>query len=867
MAISEYGLNIYNYQAGSVYAVMNGARNNYHYHRAMLTNSLFLDFLSQNGLKVSKNGYTRDVIGVEFDYGSRSADEELEHLEKLKTKEDTSSEALDYFEQLSSFTEDNRDKFVKKSADEIREEFYVNGLDIVFKEGGKSKKVHYVMLYRTPGKAKKGTCMFIRQGLYKKAREFLYMGIKLPKKNAPIVEIGAYSSLVTSTIIDRIQINPEDVLVLNDIKSEFVTKVISVELDEHKHCVAVEKDNYTVTNELFDGQALIDLSIFPDYGNGYVLLRQHFTKCAAFATNIQQFFKDYFGDKYDEAVVTDMWGNTHLAKNIKLITTNNAIKWLKFDGITYEYWSEWVHKNGCLWGVVKTAHPSKFGDVQRMSYQMVNALSEEVMADVCRPSIEYIESMKKNTNVFIDYLKKNANFANDFDVLVALYEQDHTFEQCEYFRNRKNRIVYEYTQDIRSGHILQNADNLTIVGSPYAMLLHSVGENVEDDPTLVHEDGTIQCYTERFEDGEYLAFMRSPYNSQGNMVYLHNNRSHPYWQRYFEFGKLIVAVNVLHTDMQDRANGCDFDSDSGFVTNHSGIVAHAKYCYEKFPTIVNNIPKEKNIYDSTLKDFAVADNSLAAAQLAIGESSNLAQLILSYSYNFDDRKYQDYVSILSVLAQCAIDNAKRKFDVDLTEEIKRIKADANIKENKYPEFWKIIKPSFRPVITRVKNGERIKEYKVNRSLSCPMNYLSKVNIAEYHSELPTLPVSDFFVKYQMDDRKKSKKIEKMIQEYAIDFSNFMISEDSDIQDLFLLRKDFDSLVKDIQGMVMPSKYVGLMSWLVNRAFICSPQTTNNHRLDTLLDKNKARLMKVLYTVNPEALLKVFSKNVCGSDKV
>lgn len=217
--------------------------------------------------------------------------------------------------------------------------------------------------------------------------------------------------------------------------------------------------------------------------------------------------------------------------------------------------------------------------------------------------------------------------------------------------------------------------------------------------------------------------------------------------------------------------------------------------------------------------------------------------------------------------QCAIDNAKRKFDVDLTEEIKRIKADANIKENKYPEFWKIIKPSFRPVITRVKNGERIKEYKVNRSLSCPMNYLSRVNIAEYHSELPTLPVSDFFVKYQMDDRKKSKKIEKMIQEYAIDFSNFMISEDSDIQDLFLLRKDFDSLVKDIQGMIMPSKYVGLMSWLVNRAFICSPQTTNNHRLDTLLDKNKARLMKVLYTVNPEALLKVFSKNVCGSDKV
>jgi hypothetical protein len=216
--------------------------------------------------------------------------------------------------------------------------------------------------------------------------------------------------------------------------------------------------------------------------------------------------------------------------------------------------------------------------------------------------------------------------------------------------------------------------------------------------------------------------------------------------------------------------------------------------------------------------------------------------------------------------QAAIDNAKRAFAVDIPAEIKRIKADANIKDNKYPEFWKIIKPSFKAVVVRTRKGEdgescKVKEYKINRSLSCPMNYLSQVKIAEFHSDLPTLPVSDFFVKYQMDDRKKSKKIEKMIQDYAIDFSNFVISEESSIQDLFLLRKDFDNLVRDIQGMVMPSKYVGLMSWLVNRAFICTPQTVNNHKLDTLLDKNKARLLKVLYTVNSEALLKVFSKNV------
>jgi hypothetical protein len=47
------------------------------------------------------------------------------------------------------------------------------------------------------------------------------------------------------------------------------------------------------------------------------------------------------------------------------------------------------------------------------------------------------------------------------------------------------------------------------------------------------------------------------------------------------------------------------------------------------------------------------DNNLAKAQLAIGSSSNLAQICLTYMYNFDDQIYEDYLCILSVLAQVA----------------------------------------------------------------------------------------------------------------------------------------------------------------------------------------------------------------------
>jgi hypothetical protein len=131
-------------------------------------------------------------------------------------------------------------------------------------------------------------------------------------------------------------------------------------------------------------------------------------------------------------------------------------------------------------------------------------------------------------------------------VLIALCEQDRDFLRSEYFRDRKRKIIEAYVLNFKNGKIIQNADNLVIVGSPYAMLLHSVGEDVEKDFTFTQEDGAIQCYTERFEDGEYLAEFRSPFNSKNNMGYLHNVYNDVY-KKYFVFGKQIVAVNMIHT--------------------------------------------------------------------------------------------------------------------------------------------------------------------------------------------------------------------------------------------------------------------------------------------------------------------------------
>ena len=154
-----------------------------------------------------------------------------------------------------------------------------------------------------------------------------------------------------------------------------------------------------------------------------------------------------------------------------------------------------------------------------------------------------------------------------------------------------------------------------------------------------------------------MAFFRSPFNSKNNLTYLHNVYSRN-MEKYFNLGRQCIAVNMIGTDFQDRNNGSDQDSDFGFTTNQLDIVAHAKYCYENYHTIVNNIPKEQNVYSNTMDDYAAIDNKLAESQTDIGESSNLAQIAQTYDYNFEDPKYSDYVCILSVLAQVAIDNAK-----------------------------------------------------------------------------------------------------------------------------------------------------------------------------------------------------------------
>lgn len=249
-------------------------------------------------------------------------------------------------------------------------------------------------------------------------------------------------------------------------------------------------------------------------------------------------------------------------------------------------------------------------------------------------------------------------------------------------------------------------------------------------------------------------------------------------------------------------------------------------------------------------DYANVDNLLAGSRMNVGETSNLAQIALSYSNSFSDSKHYDFVCILSVLAQISIDSCKRSFDCDVNHEIRRIKREMDLNTNGYPSFWRTIRPDFnRPQL-------------INKQIACPMNYLNSYKDDQIRDTRETYPMDKFFINYSpIEPRRKSKRVERLIQTYSLQLYKYNAEEDRENEEYFLLRQDFDDLVQDIRRTYISNNYLGLMSWLINRALSITDSVRNHSdQMRSTLSKNRALLFKVLYEVSPRQFLQCFAKN-------
>lgn len=137
-----------------------------------------------------------------------------------------------------------------------------------------------------------------------------------------------------------------------------------------------------------------------------------------------------------------------------------------------------------------------------------------------------------------------------------------------------------------------------------------------------------------------------------------------------------------------------------------------------------------------------------------------------------------------------------------------------------------------------------------------MNYLCDLELNKFRNTTTTLPMSNFFVKHKLEeDRRKCKKVEELISKYSLEL--FYYNTDN-TDDHLLLRSDFSELIQDIRQIYISSNYTGLMSNLIDRAFIISSDMKRNvTRLKTNIGANKSLLLKILYDINSTSFLKCF----------
>lgn len=866
----------------------------------MLNNSLFSAFLLKHGLRVYKGESTRDVVCLDFDFGSRSYEEEIRRLEKMLASAPT-DEVRNSIQSVVEKVESRKDLYAPKSREEIRDLFYEEGVDITYQINPET--IHYRMLYRTSAKAKIGQVIFIDERLYDLAYDWMTMGLgkRLPLNNAKIVEMSAYAPLTTSTIVDTLCIPVENILILEDQESSFRTVANIVKAEpyirpngqESKRCV-VRQEEVGVTNTLWDGMGIIESSLLPlEDINGMVLLRNHMFKMCGFRGFIQKFFVEYcynHGIDYETYQLQDTFGNWHLAKDVKIITTDNAIKWKKFIPLMgddpYGYWCEKIREDGSVWGIVKTDHRSKLGQNQQMSYQMLNTLpcSASDVEDIAQTSIRFVELIKSDDGEFEKFLRENSNAVNHYEMMAELYDRNPDFADSTWFRYEKKKIISEYVRKLRTGKIFVNADNLTVCGNPYGLLLHAVGEDWREDPSFSSESGCVQCYTSRFRDGEYLAGFRNPHNAPNNVVLLKNVYSEIF-DKYFPFSDNIIAVNCIGTDIQDRCNGMDFDSDFLFVTNQETVVKNAGICYREYPTIVNALKESGIVYQNTPLSYSEMDNRFARSKLGIGWSSNLAMLAMTYYWTEKEKiepdkqllsdLYDNFI-ILSVIAQVIIDGCKRGYEIDGMEEIERITNMlcmnrtilSNEKEIKrdFPLFMKYTRE-----IPYMKGGKELPyevvakakaklRNRIDYDLVCPMNWLQEaLDKIQIGSKTETTPTEKFFIKMsgRANDRQMTR-IMKIISGYNTRVAQIKSSYVDDPSMYWLvLTEEAEAVVENLKKIKV--RDAATINRLVEIALGLSREVGVSRKRKYDPRKYTRKIMNLLYLSNREKFLSCFTK--------
>ena len=461
---------------------------------------------------------------------------------KVTFRSDNENDRKIYTDLVVSVTFKYKTEELGRSA--LREKLYREGFTLDGKR--------YVRFKRSSGSSRVGKCLFIREELYNPMMKWSYMGLKFNDTDEiDLASMEAYISLTTSSIIDTMQIQPHEILVIDDYESVFEDEAIVVKVGEDNYLKS-EKGKVTVKNSIWDGQSLMDISLFGEKykDKGMLLLRNRFFKSCCFNCNIQQFFKDN-----NITDVSQLKGYTRATRieDVKLITTPSSIKYLKFGTM-----DEYFDRVEPTFGIVKYDKPTHYmgGELVQSHYQLLNTLEMTYgdVEDFLKETIDYIRLLKQDTY----HLKMDAENRGDIkslsttnDFIYAMLMINDDIQYTNMYKQFKADLIKDYVKNTRSGHVFIKGNYSTLMGNGLEMLKASAG--------LFNGESSLpvgKIMNKNFEYNEELLGSRSPHVTMGN-IWLMENVFVEDIDKYFNLSKQIICINSINDNVLERLNGCD----------------------------------------------------------------------------------------------------------------------------------------------------------------------------------------------------------------------------------------------------------------------------------------------------------------------
>lgn len=345
-------------------------------------------------------------------------------------------------------------KLTKKSRKRLYSDdgFYCNGRQ-------------YVRYKRSASSAKTGNCLFIYQPLKEAMDLWNSCGLEIPTNSSDLTSWEAYTALTLSGIQGTFQLPRKSILIVRDLKSRFCTPGIAVTKSivksedtgkDEEILSAQYSDSVDIENKIWDGEALIDESVFSELESvGFadshmLLLRNRFFKSCGFKTKLQLWFSD---NGITNVKSLNGYTSAKHIEDIKIVITESSLKYLTFYeknhpypewdetmdtqdnseayiaylGLALQSWFEGLgNSHNLTFGIVKSDKPSRFfeGKMVHTNYQLLNTLglNKEETRLLLDDTLNYIEKAKNVPAFFRFFLKNGLTFSLDSDNAIKTKE-------------------------------------------------------------------------------------------------------------------------------------------------------------------------------------------------------------------------------------------------------------------------------------------------------------------------------------------------------------------------------------------------------------------------------------------------------------